>query len=198
MINSLVTVHDMDTMNELGNDLIDIAEHLDEAFGPLLSVDIFTCFILVLSNFYVTITSFMSAGMIPEANLEFLLAFGFYFFVMGFLFLVRLNILATKCWKLEKELERTWTALREISILKFARLTPQQIYELSALRDRIHHIMFDGAIAPNGYFRLSKGLLTNFFLVMMAYLFIIISFKMNQFNNRTPTILNKLVNSTTM
>ena len=66
------------------------------------------------------------------------------------------------------ELEKSSMALQEISVLKFSKMTPQQMYELSALRDRVENILRQGVLRPNGYFKLSNSFLSTVFSAIIG------------------------------
>ena len=63
-------------------------------------------------------------------------------------------------------------SLRELTILKFKKLTPLQVFELEALRERLSET---NSLEPSGYFKLnrktllaSRALLVTFVLLLMA------------------------------
>ena len=75
------------------------------------------------------------------------------------------------------ELEKSSMALREISVLKFSKMTPQQMYELSALRDRMENILRQGVLRPNGYFKLSNSFLSTVFSAVIGYILILLGYR---------------------
>jgi hypothetical protein len=190
-VNSLATVNDVDTMLDYGNDLADITEHLDNAFGTLLVLDVFTSVGIGSCNLYIVCSSILAIQTVDGGSKVTMMAlFGIYFFILGYIYTYRLKVVINSCTKLERELEQSWTALREVSILKFTKMVPQQIYELSALRDKINHIM-GNAINPNGYFHLGKGLVVTLVATIIGYFLILLGFRSEELMN-----WHKLNNST--
>ena len=64
--------------------------------------------------------------------------------------------------------------LRELTILKFRKLTPNEILELESLRERMTE---SGFVEPAGYFRLNRGTLLASRIVLVAFILLLMSCK---------------------
>ena len=60
MVNSIGNIHDVDTMTEYGNDLVDVTEQLNEAFGSLLIIDVLTSITICTFGAYVFLSLMLS------------------------------------------------------------------------------------------------------------------------------------------
>ena len=78
-----MTVHDVDTMTEFGNDLTEITEFLNGAFGSLLCLEIFTSGFFGCLNIYIGISGGINIIESSPKNFTFVFLFGFFFFLLG-------------------------------------------------------------------------------------------------------------------
>ena len=183
-----MTVHDVDTMTEFGNDLTEITEFLNGAFGSLLCLEIFTSGFFGCLNIYIGISGGINIIESSPKNFTFVFLFGFFFFLLGVLYLRRIKILSRKGSKLKQELEKAWTSLREISILKYSKMQENQIHDLACLNHRLYNLYAQGPIKPNDYFQLDSSLMTKFVISIICLISILIAIRSNTFVNTNQLI----------
>ena len=176
-MNNLVTVHDLDTMIQMGNDLADISELLNDAFGNLLCLEIFTSTFFSFLDLYIGVSFGLNLMQSSLKVPTFVVCFGLFFTLIGLLYLRRVKILFQKGSRLKIHLEKCWTALREITILKYPKMHERQTYELSSLSHRFYNLFSQGAIRPNDYFILESSVMTKIICLIFSLLTILLAIR---------------------
>ncbi len=64
--------------------------------------------------------------------------------------------------------------LRELTILKFKKLTPMEMFELTALRERMAEATF---IYPDGYFKLNRAALLVSRVLAVAFILLLMAIR---------------------
>ena len=181
MTKSIESIHDIETMVEYGNDIIDIAEQFNEAFGSVLILDVSTSIINCILGAYIFVSTLLT--IMHQLNHWLTIVIGLAGLALALLFLWKFKVLVNQTSKLELELEKTSMVLREVSILKFAKMNASQMYELSALRDKIEGLIRHGVLTPKGYFRLCNGLLSTVISTVIGYLLILMGYREKELEN---------------
>lgn len=194
MTKSIESIHDIETMVEYGNDIIDIAEQFNQAFGSLLILDVSSSIINCIFGAYIFVSILLTV--ITQLNHWITIVIGLAGLGLALLFLWKFKVLVNKTSQLELELEKTSMVLREVSILKFSKMNASQMYELSALRDKIETIIRHGVLTPNGYFRISNGLLSTVISTVVGYLLILMGYREKELERMVYGACNATRNST--
>ena len=181
MTKSIESIHDIETMIEYGNDIIDIAEQFNEAFGSALILDVSTSIVNCILGAYIFVSTLLT--ILHQLNHWLTIVIGLAGLAFALLFLWKFKVLVNQTSKLELELEKTSMVLREVSILKFAKMNASQMYELSALRDKIEGLIRHGVLTPKGYFRLCNGLLSTVISTVIGYLLILMGYREKELEN---------------
>ena len=181
MTKSIESIHDIETMVEYGNDIIDIAEQFNEAFGSALILDVSTSIVNCILGAYIFVSTLLT--IMHQLNHWLTIVIGLAGLAFALLFLWKFKVLVNQTSKLELELEKTSMVLREVSILKFAKMNASQMYELSALRDKIEGLIRHGVLTPKGYFRLCNGLLSTVISTVIGYLLILMGYREKELKN---------------
>ena len=170
-------------MTEFGNNLADLIELMNDGFGNLLSLEIFINIFLGFLDIYIGLSCVVNIleSYRRPSKIIFVLLFGVYFLLLGILHLRRMKILTTKGSKLKQELMKSWTSLREVSILKYPQMQKdqQQVYEISALSQKFYSLFAQGTLIPNDYFHLEASLMTKTIPWMISLILILISLYSN-------------------
>ena len=182
-VNNLVTVHDVTSITEFGNNLADLIELMNDGFGNLLCLEIFINIFLGFLDIYIAFSSAVNivASYKKPSKILFVMLFGIYFLFLGILHLRRMKILTIKGSKLKQELMKSWISLREVSILKYPQMQKdqQQVYEISALSQKFYSLFAQGTLIPNDYFHLEASLMTKTIPWMISLILVLISLHSN-------------------
>ncbi len=175
------TIDDINQMLEYGNDLADILQMLQVTFTSLLATDTLVVVLLAICNFYIVISQIMILVMTTPLNATVNITIAIGYGMIGSLYMYKLLSLVYCATSLEEEVEELWTTLREVSILKFRQMIPEQIYDLTALREKLKNMM-EALFKPKGLFHLGKGLVVGTFSTVIGYFLILVGFRSQEIN----------------
>ncbi len=172
---------DIEALLECGNGLAGILEEMRKTFDGLLCTDVAVVAIVGICNVYIAISQALVLSMTTPKAPVFNVCFIVTYLVFGSLYMYKLWSLVWSASSLEEEAKNMWIVTGDASIPRSWKLTPHQTFELSAMRERIHHVA-KRLIMPKGFFHLGKGLVLSMFSTIVGYFLILIGFRTEEIN----------------
>lgn len=174
MLANMIVVSDPETVVGYGNAFASMVEKANCTFGELIWIEYLICFIASIVHFYLFTPITYLATLWDPGQIAYLVCFCCGNFLSAVCFQLRMSSLSRLGQSIS---DKMWTArqsLREFTILKMKKLTPNDLSELTELRERFGDSKH---IKPGNYFKLNRSSLLMFRIIIAVFIILLFCMK---------------------
>jgi len=174
MMANMIVISDAETVIGYGNAFASMVEKANSTFGDLIWTEYLLCFLAFIVHFYLFTPIVNLAGLWNPTQLGFLLCFCIGNLLSGICFQFRMSSLSGLGQSITDKMCDVRQSLREFTILKLKRLNPNDLSELTELRERFGDIKH---LRPANFFKLNRSSLLMFRMVIVILIILLFGLK---------------------
>jgi hypothetical protein len=174
MLANMIVVSDAETVVGYGNAFASMVEKANSTFGDLIWIEYLICFVASIVHLYL-FTPITSLALLWEpGQIAFLVCFCSGNFVSALCFQLRMSSLSRLGQSITDKMCLARQSLREFTILKLKKLSPNDLSEITELRERFGDSKY---FKPGNYFKLNRSSLLMFRIIIVNFVILLFCLK---------------------